>query len=71
MSALVRQMTRQQISDVLYEVARIGHYQFDKTCWLKTWLRQAIRLGAVKGADLKRYMRKLPNDRGQARRENH
>jgi hypothetical protein len=58
---LVRQMTREQVSDVLYDVAKIGHYVFDKTSWLKKWLRQAVRAGMVKQSDLRRYMRKLPN----------
>ncbi len=56
-SDLVRNLTRCQVSAVLYDVARIGHYTFDKTHLLKKWLRQAIRFGSVKRADLRRYMR--------------
>lgn len=68
-SDLVRKMTREQVSAVLYDKAKIGHYTFDKTVSLKKWLRQALRSGDVKISDLRRYMRKLPNTQAHARRE--
>jgi hypothetical protein len=50
-------MTRAQVSALLYDVAKIGHYTFDKTYLLKKWLRQAIRGGEVQPKDVRRYSR--------------
>jgi hypothetical protein len=50
-------MTRAQVSALLYDVAQVGHYTFDKTYLLKKWLRQAIREGLVQPSDVRRYTR--------------
>ena len=55
--SLVRQMTRAQLTVALFDVAKNGHYTFDKTYLLRKWLRQAIRFGSVKAVDLRRIMR--------------
>ena len=57
-SETIRRMSRQQVSDLLYEVAKTGHYEFDQTRWLKKSLRQAVRWGSVTPSELSRYARK-------------